>query len=387
MTLGLSWFRPGPYVQQWCARGTVLRCTVVLVEGGYKRGGRGGSASKSQRYWLRQVPISWRRRRAWGWSLSVVLCPLRLGDCPSFYRPRREQFTCVPHYFPTRGGVASSATELTVVLANPAPVEASWRVLCSYRSDFEGGGVVVGRPAVVVGRFEGVVNGGPVRGTVVVVAMYCPRALRQYRDVVTVLGVARQWRGWPHRIDSDGEDGSRRPDVTAWPCVVTEKAFEGVTGPPSRARRVSRTGLGGTVCHEANTGLIAQCYTVAGMTFPRESVKQCRDVILGRVRVVARVLRCQSIECPYTGAGAWTTCVQAASSEADPAEGVLSPRARRTPPEGALRPRARRTSPEGALSPRARRTSPEGAFVVPPWRAAGAIRVVIVSCVCFRFVG
>jgi hypothetical protein len=45
-----SWFRPGPYVQQWCARGTILRCTMVLVEGGYKRGGRGGRASKSQRY-------------------------------------------------------------------------------------------------------------------------------------------------------------------------------------------------------------------------------------------------------------------------------------------------------------------------------------------------
>jgi hypothetical protein len=101
----------------------------------------------------------------------------------------------VSHYFPTCGGVASSATELMVVLANPAPDEASSRVLCLYRSDFEGGGVVVGRPAVVVGRYEGVVNGGPVRGTVVVVAMSCPRALRQHRNVVTVLGVARQWQG------------------------------------------------------------------------------------------------------------------------------------------------------------------------------------------------
>jgi hypothetical protein len=36
MTRGLSWFRLGPYIQQWCARGTVLRCTVVLAEGGYK---------------------------------------------------------------------------------------------------------------------------------------------------------------------------------------------------------------------------------------------------------------------------------------------------------------------------------------------------------------
>jgi hypothetical protein len=85
----------------------------------------------------------------------------RLGDCPSFYRPRREKFKCVPHYFPTCEDVASSAMELTAVLANPTPVEASWCVLCSYRSGFEGGGTVVGRPAVAVGRFEGVVNGGP----------------------------------------------------------------------------------------------------------------------------------------------------------------------------------------------------------------------------------
>jgi hypothetical protein len=32
-TLGLSWFRPGPYVQQGCARGTVLLRTRVPVEG------------------------------------------------------------------------------------------------------------------------------------------------------------------------------------------------------------------------------------------------------------------------------------------------------------------------------------------------------------------
>jgi hypothetical protein len=32
-TLGLSWFRPGPYVHQGCARGTVLLRTGVPVEG------------------------------------------------------------------------------------------------------------------------------------------------------------------------------------------------------------------------------------------------------------------------------------------------------------------------------------------------------------------
>jgi hypothetical protein len=76
----------------------------------------------------------------------VVRCLMSpwLGDCPSFYRPRREQFTSMPHYFPTCGGMASSAAELTVVLADAAPVEASWCVLCSYKSSFEGGGGAIG---------------------------------------------------------------------------------------------------------------------------------------------------------------------------------------------------------------------------------------------------
>jgi hypothetical protein len=50
VTRDLSWFRPGLYVQQWCARGTILHCTVVLAEGGYKRGRREGRASRSQRF-------------------------------------------------------------------------------------------------------------------------------------------------------------------------------------------------------------------------------------------------------------------------------------------------------------------------------------------------
>jgi hypothetical protein len=64
----------------------------------------------------------------------------------------------------------------------------------------------------------------------------------------------------------------------------------------------------------------------------------------------------------------------------------VEPRARRTLPEGALRPRARRTSPEGASNPRARRTSLEGRLAAPSWRAAGATRGVVVSCMCFRCV-
>jgi hypothetical protein len=111
------------------------------------------------------------------WVIAVRR-PLQRGDCPSFYRPRRVQFTCVPHYFPTCGGVASGATELTAVLANPTPVGASWRILCSYRSSFEGGGVVVGCPAAATGRFEGAVYGRSVRGTVAVMAVSHPRTLQ-----------------------------------------------------------------------------------------------------------------------------------------------------------------------------------------------------------------
>jgi hypothetical protein len=46
-----------------------------------------------------------------------------------------------------------------------------------------------------------------------------------------VPSVALQWYGWLHRVDSDGDDRSRRPDVTAWPCVITKKVFEGAAGP------------------------------------------------------------------------------------------------------------------------------------------------------------
>jgi hypothetical protein len=57
--------------------------------------------------------------------IAVRRPPLQLGDCPSFYRLRREQFTCVPYYSPTCGGVASSAAELMSVLANLTPVRTS----------------------------------------------------------------------------------------------------------------------------------------------------------------------------------------------------------------------------------------------------------------------
>jgi hypothetical protein len=38
-----------------------------------------------------------------------ALCPLR--SSPSFYRPRRERITCMPHYLATRGSVVRHAVE------------------------------------------------------------------------------------------------------------------------------------------------------------------------------------------------------------------------------------------------------------------------------------
>jgi hypothetical protein len=73
----------------------------------------------------------------------------------------------------------SSATELTTVLANLAPVGASWRVLCLYRGGFEGGGVEVGCPAAVRGLARGCRRRGSVRGTVAVVVTSYPRALQR----------------------------------------------------------------------------------------------------------------------------------------------------------------------------------------------------------------
>jgi hypothetical protein len=95
------------------------------------------------------------------------------------------------------GGVASSVAELTTVLANLAPVGASWRVLCPYRSDFEGSGVEVGCPAAARGPARGCRQ--RVRGTVVGVETSYPRALQQRRGCrrstrrgAAVMGMAAQ---------------------------------------------------------------------------------------------------------------------------------------------------------------------------------------------------
>jgi hypothetical protein len=64
------------------------------------------------------------------------------------------------------------------------------------------------------GRFEGAVNRGPYEAQWQAWRRPVPVHFNSVGDVVAVPGVTLQWRGWPHRADSDGEDRSHRPDVT-----------------------------------------------------------------------------------------------------------------------------------------------------------------------------
>jgi hypothetical protein len=65
-----------------------------------------------------------------------------------------------------------------------------------------------------VGRLEGAVNGDPYEAQCQARRRPIPVLSNSIGDVVAVPGMALQWRGWPHRADSDGEDRSHRPDVT-----------------------------------------------------------------------------------------------------------------------------------------------------------------------------
>jgi hypothetical protein len=171
----------------------------------------------------------------------------------------------MPHYFATCGGMAYGALELTPVLANLSPVTALWRVLCLNRGDFEVGGVVVDWG--VFRRARGSRWRRSVRGAVAGVAASHPRVLNSVVVAVAVCGVAQQGRGWPHSTDSDG-DGA--PAGLTSRFDPAESREEG-----SRVRPASLRGRGAlavqewaTQCHGADTGLVAQSPTVAGMGSP-----------------------------------------------------------------------------------------------------------------------
>jgi hypothetical protein len=109
-------------------------------------------------------------------------------------------------------------------------------------------------------------------------------------------------------------------------------------------------------CHGADTGLAAQCRTVAGMASPGELAEQRQDMIPRRVRGTARrgfvfdpgACKCQSIKCPYGGIMYGGGEPVRASSEVE-----SHPRGRPALERGG-------TSPEGAADPRARRSLTRG---------------------------
>jgi hypothetical protein len=164
-----------------------------------------------------------------------------VGYCPSFYRPRRRQFTSVPHCFIyvwrydlQRRGVDGRPGESRFrrdVMVCPVSVQERLRGWRRRSCPFGGCPRADSRVSVTRGRTRH--NSG--RGDVP-----SPRAS-------TVLGMAMQWLGWPNKADGDGGDA---PDITAWPRASVEQAsvpLRGFRCPLSRVRRSGRTGVGGTV--------------------------------------------------------------------------------------------------------------------------------------------
>jgi hypothetical protein len=66
-----------------------------------------------------------------------------------------------------------------------------------------------------VDRLEVAVDGGPYEVQRQVWWRPAPVRSNSARVVAAVRGAALQRRGWPHKVDNDGDDRSRRRDVMA----------------------------------------------------------------------------------------------------------------------------------------------------------------------------
>jgi hypothetical protein len=91
--------------------------------------------------------------------------------------------------------------------------------------------------------------------------------LNSVRAVVAVRVVAQQGRGWPHRIDSDG-DGAPA-GLTSWfdPAESREEGSR-VRPAPLRGRGTLSVQEWAAQCYGADTGLVAQFPTAVGMGSP-----------------------------------------------------------------------------------------------------------------------
>jgi hypothetical protein len=157
----------------------------------------------------------------------------------------------MPYCLATCGGIAYSAGELAVVLANLAPVTASWRALYLNSGGFEGEGVVVDRGVSM--RARGSRGRRSVRGTVAGVAASRPRVLNSVGVVAAVHGVVLQGRGWPHRTDSDGDGAPAGLTSRSDPAESREEGSR-VQPAPLRGRGALAVQEWAAQC----TGLVAQ---------------------------------------------------------------------------------------------------------------------------------
>jgi hypothetical protein len=221
--------------------------------------------------------------------VNAICRPLRPGDCPSFYRPRRGQFTGVPHCFiymwghgiQCRGveGRPGESCFWRDVMACPVSVQEQlrgWR--CRGRS-FGGRPHANSRVPLTGGRTRHNSECGDVPS---------PRTS-------TASGVAMQCPGWC----CDGGNGRTGPTATEviGPAGLTSRRSPGQAwnrrSSPFEGSAVLIRGSGASAvrewvaqCHGTDAGHAAQRRTVAGMASPGELAEHRRGMIPWRVRCV-----------------------------------------------------------------------------------------------------
>jgi hypothetical protein len=99
------------------------------------------------------------------------------------------------------------------------------------------------------------------------VAASRPRVLNSVGAVVAVRGVAQQGRGWPHRIDSDG-DGAPAGLTSRFDPAESREEGSRVRPTPLRGYGALAVQEWAAQCRGADTSLVAQFPTAVGMGFP-----------------------------------------------------------------------------------------------------------------------
>jgi hypothetical protein len=176
----------------------------------------------------------------------------------------------------------------------------------------------------------GAVDGGPYGVQWQAWRRPVPASPHSARVVVAVRGTVLQGRGWVHRTDSGG-DGAPADLTSRFEPAEQRKEGSRVRPDPLRGRDVLAVLQWAAHCHGADTGLVAQSSTVAGMG----SHQGVGGTALGRDSQArdGTALPCQSIKCSYPRAGAGALAREP-SSEAEPTRGGREPSSEAEPARG-----------------------------------------------------